>query len=81
MMVQDAYKKVKQLPGKNVLIECLDFGNVWGFAFAETSADEDFGGAYDLVDKNTGELSMFNPPDDFERYNSAKIIPIEQFND
>ena len=77
MTVQDAYKKVKQLPGKMVLIECLDFGDAWGFAFAETYSEEDFGGAYDLVDKNSGELSMFNPPDDFERYESAKSISID----
>ena len=84
MTIQEAYEKVKQLPNNNFLIECLDLGDSWGFGFSQKPYDENdsntwVGGAYDTVNKQTGEIGAFNPFHDFEKADSAIEIPIEQF--
>ena len=57
--VKNAQEIVKKIPDRNFLIECSDFGKFYGFVFADQkpSPDEFFGGGYDCINKDTGDIS------------------------
>lgn len=77
---KSAYKKLKKLPNKNFLVECSDFGKFYGFVFSKhkPSPDEPFGSAYDCIDKETGEHFPFSPFDDFDLFDKAIPVSIEE---
>jgi hypothetical protein len=78
--VKSAHDKIKRLPNRNYLVECCDFGKFWGFIFTEEDPkDESFGSGYDCVNKTTGEVFTFNPPDDFEVFTNGIMIPVDTF--
>jgi hypothetical protein len=79
--VKKAYKQIKELPNRNHLVECCDFGGFWGFIFTEKDpGGEAFASRYDCVNKVTGEVFNFNPPDDFELFSKGVMLPVDQFN-
>ena len=81
MNVIEAYKIAKQLPDRNYLIECTDFGEFFGFVFlSEPPSEDGFSGVYDAVNKATGEVFLFNPPDDFEIFDKGIQISIESID-
>lgn len=78
MTALDAYLTLKeQQDDKKKLIEAKDFGKFFGFIFADS--DEPFGGAYDCVNKDTGEIFSFNAFDDFAVFRKGKNLNIEMF--
>jgi len=57
--IKDAYTKVKKLPKRNVLLECLDTEDQWLFLFADRELERNeclLGAWYDAVNKTTGNL-------------------------
>lgn len=83
MDVKDAYKTIKELPDRNFLVECSDFGGFFGFVFApeEIKAGDMYGGMYDCVEKETGRVFTFSPFDDFDLFDSGVQLPLETFAD
>jgi hypothetical protein len=84
MTVKDAYERVKELPDNNFLIECLDFGDFWGFWFNFKPCDPGDTGVmlscgFDTVNKQTGEISHLTPAMNHERFENAKSVPVEEF--
>lgn len=79
MTVKEAYDKVKKLPKRNYLIEACDFGEFFGFIFCpyKPADGESFGGMYDCVNKETGEIFAFSPVDDLDLFDKGKIITIK----
>lgn len=81
MTVQEAYKIIKKEYPEKVVVECLEFADFYAFALAEKGTEgQPRGGAYDTVDKVSGELDGFNPITDFDAFFSAKKIPIDTLN-
>lgn len=82
MNVKEACEKLKTLPGRVHLLECLDFEDFWAFLFVDRKAAEDdmVGGAYDTVNKTTGEISVFNPTDNLAAFMASEPLPLEQFS-
>lgn len=79
----EAYYTVKEaLPNRNYLIECLDFGEFYGFAFSEEKLpqNEMFGSGYDCIDKNTGEIFSFVPTQNLKLFRKAKTINLSNLN-
>jgi hypothetical protein len=77
---KSAYDKIKRMSKRNHLVECCDFGKFWGFIFTEEDPkNEPFASGYDCVDKTTGEVFTFNPPDDFAVFDSGVMISVETF--
>ena len=86
MKLTDAYRKVKDLPEnkKLFLVECLDFGEFWGFAFCDRCPTEEnpVGGiGFDTVDKATGQISYFYPTDNLKLFDKAVGVSIEALMD
>lgn len=76
MKVKEAYKIIKPKYADKKLLECLEFNNFFAFLFAEND-EETVGGGYDTVDKRTGNVSTFNPTEDFDSFFKAKQIPTQ----
>ena len=76
MDAREAYKTIKEKHENEKLLECLEFDGFFAFLFAETESDM-VGGGYDTVDKNTGEISTFNPTTDLDSFFKAEQVPIE----
>jgi hypothetical protein len=80
MTLKEAYQKVKGLEDRNYLIDCLDMGKQWGFAFLSEPLPpgERIGGlGLDVVNKQTGEVSFFYPTEDLGLLRKSKKIPIK----
>lgn len=80
MLINEAARKIKELPGRNVIVECLDFNDFWAFLALENENENNVAGAYDTVSKQTGEIGVFNPIEDFEKFLKSTSISVEQFN-
>ena len=78
MTVQEAYDKIVEYHKDEVLIECCLFDNLIGFVFGVDSSDEPFGGAYDCINKETGERLSFNPIDDLDLFDRGKIVLLSE---
>lgn len=79
----NAYKKVKALREnrKLILIDCLDFGDFWGFAFCDvmpTESNPVGGVGFDTVDKTTGKIGFFVPTSNLELFDKATVIPLSK---
>jgi len=71
-------KKNREKKGFTLLTECRDYGDFWSFYFRPPTHNPD--GIADItVNKNTGEISYFNPIMDLDLFEKATPIPIEQF--
>jgi hypothetical protein len=81
--LHEAYLKAKSEGAKDGLTRlssCRDYGEFWGFNFVEPIQKEwDSGFADTTINKKTGELSYFNPIMDFDLWDNAIPIPIDQF--
>ena len=81
--LHEAYLKAKSYGekyGLTRLSSCRDYGDFWGFHFALPLKKEGGGGFADItINKKTGEKSSFCPPMDFDLWDKAIPIPIEQF--
>ena len=82
MTVYQAYEKVRKLPERNVLLRCLDLQDKWMFRFHNEpikSGEMIIGGGYDVVNKQTGEVSsipVFMAQDLIKRATELDIKPI-----
>ena len=82
MTIIKAYKKVKELPDRNFLINCVDSPDYWAFLFHnEIIEPDDFliGGCYDAVCKNTGNITHLAIPYDMNLLEGGKSIDISEF--
>jgi len=81
MTLHEAYLKAKSERAKiglTRLLSCRDYGEFWGFYFTFPTKNPD--GIADItINKKTGEKSNFIPPMDFDLWDRAVPIPIEQF--
>jgi hypothetical protein len=85
ILLHEAYLKAKNEEAKDGLtrlIDCCDYGDSWGFCFVPHIKKEEVnGGAYITVNKKTGDIRYFNPIMDFDLFEKAIRIPIEQFDE
>ena len=83
MNIQKAYLKVKKLPNRNVLLNCIDLGNHWGFCFFHKQVPQNetvLGACFDLVHKVTGKISQLPViPNNFEVLSRGVNLDINQF--
>jgi len=81
--LHEAYLKVKSDRAKKGLTRlnsCRDYGEFWGFYFIDPTEKPGIDGRADItVNKNTGDIRFFNPIMDFDLFENAIPIPIEQF--
>ena len=80
MLINEAARKIKELPGRNIIVECLNFDDFWAFLALESENENSVAGAYDTVSKLTGEIGTFNPTEDLQKFSKATSISVEQFN-
>jgi len=91
MTLQEAYLKAKsdgEEYGPVRLSSCRDYGEFWGFCFVpalgKNLLKELNGGIGECditVNKKTGAIGYFIPPMDFDLWNKAVPVPIEQFSE
>jgi hypothetical protein len=86
MTLHDAYLKAKskeEKSGRTRLVDCRDYGEFWGFGFlpsVDESQLKELNGFADItVNKKTGDIRYFNPAMDFDLFEKATPIPVEQF--
>jgi len=83
MNITEAYRKVKKLPNRNVLLECLDLGDRWAFLFNDEPLVVDdclIGGCYDAINKTTGKLTDIPVNSEtFKLLSTAVPVDINQF--
>ena len=73
MEVEEAYNLVKRIKPDCKLLECLEFDDFFAFfMIPKNSNEEDVAGAYDIVNKKTGEIGVFSPVENLNLYMSAK---------
>ena len=80
--LHEAYLKAKsdaEKDGLTRLSSCRDYGEFWGFHFIHPTEKMGDGFADTTINKKTGDLSYFSPPMDFDLWDKAIPIPIEQF--
>ena len=79
MTFEKAIKKAQVIYPKDYVCQsALDMGEFWAFFFSPPiNKDEWYGGGYTTVNKNTGEIGSFIPPDNFELFSKAKRIEIK----
>jgi hypothetical protein len=83
MTLQEAYIKAKMSAKWHesaYLVDCVDFGDLWGFAFSPYAPDVPAGGGdFTMVNKKTEEIGSYRPQDDYcELLNKAKSIPLKR---
>ena len=67
MTVQEAYEIIKKENPRMKVIQCLDFAEFYAFALADKNwSGELVAGAYTTVNKNTREVGILFPYEDFE---------------
>ena len=55
----------------------MEFEDFYAFALKDKGSENELaGGGYDTVNKDTGEIGTFSPPQDFDAFFSAKHIDI-----
>lgn len=83
--VEDAYKVVSSVEKDSTVIGCYDYGDF--YVFEITASDVDFfdtenppilGALYPAVDKDTGEVFVYNIFSDISAYKSAKVVDISE---
>jgi len=82
MDLYDAYLKARDDAKRRnytLLTGSWDYGDFWGFLFIPPTDEELNGIAAVTVNKETGKIGYFLPQMDFDLYEKAKPIPIEQF--
>jgi len=82
--LHEAYLKAKsdrEKKGLTRLISCRDYGDFWGFDFINPLKEKGDGRADITVNKKTGDIRYFNPIMDFDLFEKAIRIPIEQFDE
>jgi hypothetical protein len=82
MTLHEAYLKAKNYGekyGHTRLSSCRDYGDFWGFHFIHPTEKKGDGFADITINKKNGEKSTFIPPMDFDLWNKATPIPIDQF--
>jgi hypothetical protein len=82
--LHEAYLKAKNDRAKKGLTRltvCRDYGEFWGFYFTHPTKDMSGYNGYSeiTVNKKTGDICFFNPIMDFDLWNKATLIPIDQF--
>ena len=78
MNAKEAMRTIKNKYPSKVVVECLEFNDFYAFALSEPGREnEDVGGGYDTVSKKNGNVSTFNPTEDFEAFMSATGIDIK----
>lgn len=78
MTAREAYEIVKKVlvPGEDILCECCDFGDFFGFGFINDEVD--WSAAFRTVYKANGHTSIYNPAEDLDLLDSMKKIPLEE---
>lgn len=77
MTAQKAYEIIKKEQPEMVVIECLAFSDFYAFGLVEKGKENEIsGGGYSTVNKNSGEIGEFSPPQDFEAFFAAKAIDV-----
>ena len=84
MNIREAYAKVKELPGRNVLVECRNCIGYWGFLFSSDSTrqpgkDIILGGPIDFVNKRTGKITQMSIPHDILKIPRGIEVKVEYF--
>ena len=79
MKATEALTIINKAFPKRKVIECLEFSEFFAFGMVENGNSEDLvGGAFDTVDKETGEISFFNPTSDLKAFINAKRIDVTE---
>ena len=78
MTANEAYHIIKKdlVPGEDILCECFDFGEFYGFGFIDDERDCYY--ALRTVYKSDGHTDMFNPITQPYSEDTLKKIPIEE---
>jgi len=81
--LQEAYIKAKMSAKwceSAYLLDCVDFGDLWGFVFSPYAPGVSAGGGgFTTVNKKTEEIGLYVPHEDFcELLAKAKNIPLKQ---
>ncbi len=78
MTASEAYKIVKKVlvPGEDILNECCDFGEFYGFGFINEEVD--WSAAFRTVYKADGHTGIFNPAENLDLLDSMKKIPLDE---
>jgi len=84
MTLQEAYVKARRSDNayeNAYLVECKDYGDLWGFAFSPIPYDPEdphtwVGGGYTTVDKKTGTIGGINAIASWEL--KGENIPLKQ---
>jgi len=82
--LHEAYLKAKNDRAKKGLTRltvCRDYGEFWGFSFTHPTKDMSGCNGYSeiTVNKKTGDILFFNPIMDFDLFERATPVSIEQF--
>lgn len=78
MTAHEAYQIIKKnlAPGDDILHECCDFGEFYGFGF--TNNERDYYFALLTVDKSNGHTSALSPIEILALIDTMKKIPIDE---
>ena len=78
MTANEAFKIVKKVlvPGEDILHECFDFGEFYGFGFINDKVD--WYEAFVTVYKADGHTGIFNPIQNLDLLDTMKKIPIDE---
>lgn len=77
MTAKEAKTIVENKYPNQTVVECLDFSDFFAFALAEKGKEnEDFGGGYITLNKETKKLGSFNPTEDLDSFVKAKSIEV-----
>lgn len=73
MMTVDQAKERfnKEYPGKDIKVVAAFDNNTYLFIAMDKGNEEEVGDPNYLINKNTGQITQFNPMDNFEKFNSA----------
>lgn len=74
MTPHEAYKIIRKKQPHKQLRECVDFGEFYAFSFSDKEGD--LGGAYETVNKESGEISFFNPISNLKLLKVAKQVDV-----
>ena len=80
MTVQEAYEIIKARHEDMKVLECIENETLYAFSFVPLDFDEEndrIGGGYDIVNKETGETTVFSIPQMFEEFSSYTVIDIK----
>lgn len=74
-----AAKKAKEA-NEGLVLDCIyEYKDLWTFAFVSSEGDEIINGGPTLVEKKTGRVGLFFPPDYSAEYlDSGKEIPLSE---